>query len=457
MMTDPVVSRDFRPFMIPPLVRRIRNVAGGIALAGGLWLCGCAATESAEATELTEERSEAAQPEETARAARPEARSEARADASRPSEVSRPSAAETRNDGRAARERQVEEVERRYVIGPITARELGYRIQWQNSFVGERPQMIEVEGDAIFVLDRENFLTRLERDNGRRVWRLPVAESIQEIFGVTYVPERERVYVTTGGEILVFDSANGSQIARQRLERIVGAAPVRVGDYFLYGSRNGQLVWHSHAVGYQWRSYQVAGAVRVPPVVADNAVAVAGSDGRVSVHDLRSTNRLWTKQLLGPVEARPAIGRGTVYVAGTDQHLWAFDLMSGRSVWRHLSESTLRESPVYVRDQLFQQIPGQGLVRFEPRPERPDGRILWASPDVRGSVFVHRGERMLVWDRESRTMAVVDPRRGGLISESRLDQASTLATSDPHGSEVYALSRDGRLVKLVPLHGEARR
>ncbi len=447
MMIDSVCrTLTFSPLSsglaFPPKIGKrpsVRQLAVLPVLAAGLWLHGCAAPDRADDTAADTAAATA-----TAEADRREREDSRTADRVDP--------------GQADREAQVRRVEERYVIGHISSREFGYRIEWQNPFVGIDPHLIEVADDAIFVLDRENFLTRIERENGREVWRLPVAEPVMEILAITYLPDRERVYLTVGGEILVFDAGNGLQIGRQRLERIAGTPPVPAGNFFLYGSRNGQLVWHSHTVGYQWRSYQVAGAITAMPSIAGNYVAVAGSDGTISVHDLRSTNRLWTKQVLGPVVTRPAIGASTIFVSGTDQHLWAYDLVTGRNVWRYLSQSRLTAPPIFVREQLYQQIPDRGLVRFEPRTDRPDGRIIWTSPDVRGTVLAHRGERLLVWDRENRVMDVVDPQRGGKITTASLSQVHRIIATDPEGSEIYALSRDGRLVKLLPLHGgQARR
>ncbi|TVQ50866.1 MAG: hypothetical protein EA377_13760, partial [Phycisphaerales bacterium] len=184
----------------------MRHLAVLPVLTAGLWLHGCAATERTDEN-----------------AAAP-----ATAEADEREQKDRP-VADRREPGRMDREEQVRQVEERYVIGHISSREFGYRIEWQNPFVGVDPHLIEVADDAIFVLDRENFLTRIERDNGRQVWRLPVAEPVMEILAITYLPDRERVYLTVGGEILVFDAGNGLQIGRQRLERIAGTPPVLAG------------------------------------------------------------------------------------------------------------------------------------------------------------------------------------------------------------------------------------
>ena len=70
------------------------------------------------------------------------------------------------------------DLERDYLVGPEAARKLGLRIVFQSQTHPEQGSGIKrmsVQADAIFVLDGVNFLTRLRRANGQRLWRLPVA------------------------------------------------------------------------------------------------------------------------------------------------------------------------------------------------------------------------------------------------------------------------------------------
>jgi hypothetical protein len=57
--------------------------------------------------------------------------------------------------------------ERRALIGPTAARELGYRIDWQFAGAGTASKHFEVQGDSVFVLDSRNVLMRLDRQRGK--------------------------------------------------------------------------------------------------------------------------------------------------------------------------------------------------------------------------------------------------------------------------------------------------
>ncbi len=341
-----------------------------------------------------------------------------------------------------------------YLIGPLAARDLGYRIDWQRRTLisaNSGIKTITVQGDSVFVMDGRNFLSRLRREGGEQLWRVPVADALDEIHGITFMPRMERVFITSGGVVLVLDSDTGSQIAKQRLEQIANTEPIVSGQFFLYGARNGQICWHSYLVGHQWRGYQVSQSIQLTPLLVDGAVIVVGSDGRIMVLDAGFASQIWSKKLLDVVTAPPAAGSRQVYVAGQDQHLWAFDLDTGRNTWRYLTEDPLSEGPVLLGDQVYQQIPREGLVCFEAEPvDAPDGVVVWKASQVRGSVVGRRAGNLLVWDKEQRRLELVTAEQGAVALRLDLPGIKFLLTNTRQSTDLFAAGNDGRVVRLVP-------
>lgn len=341
------------------------------------------------------------------------------------------------------------ELEKQHVIGPDAARELNHFLDWQNIDAGRNIKHLSVQNDSVFALDRDNFLTRIKVEDGTRMWRVAVADPIEEILGVKFIDHY--VYVTTGGAILVLDGSNGTQIGKQRLTTIASTQSEEAGPFLLYGSRNGQLVWHSRAVGQPWKSYQVSHFIHLPPIVAQNYIVVVGAAGRVMVFSASNATQIWGKQLLDGVVAEPKIGNGIVYLAGLDQYLWAYDLSSGRNLWKYLTESPLREAPFVAGDRVYQHIPGKGLVAFDAAPQdSPGGVKRWEAAGVNGNVVKQAGSELYVWDARARRLSVVDAARGSLIKTLDLPQADRLITAGENNADIYAASNDGRIVRLVP-------
>lgn len=342
----------------------------------------------------------------------------------------------------------INEAERRFVIGPVAASEFDYTVQWQSPNSGRNARLFKAQGDSVFVLDDQNYLTRLDRESGRRIWRTSAAEPVQEIISINYIGDR--VYLISGGRIIELDADSGAQVGLQRLEKIANTPPVELGQFLVYGSRDGQIIWHSYEVSYQWRAYQISPSIRLKPLYIDGYLVTVGNDGRVAVHNASNASMLWDKRLLDAVEAPPAAGNGAVYVAGLDQHLWAYDLRSGRNIWRHLTESPLRQAPVLINDHVYQQIPEKGLVCFEALPlDSPGGEINWEADDIRGEVLAARNSRLLVWAEQDGQLTIADEQRGGVIQTLNLRQTDKLYSSDLDGGELFAVNNDGRVVRLL--------
>lgn len=337
------------------------------------------------------------------------------------------------------------------LIGPSKARDLGYRVDWQYPVAGPNIKFLTVHGDSVFTMDEKNYLTRIDREDGTRVWRIPVSYPLAEIQGITYLPNYQKVLVTSGGALFVLNSSDGSQIDKQTLKNIANTEPIALGEHILYGSRNGQLTWHSHLIAFHFRGYQVARSINVKPILRGNVAVVAGNDGEIMVLDINSASQYWNKKLLDGIVAEPTIGNGAIYVAGLDQHLWAFDIGTGRNLWRYLTESPLVDSPVQIGDRVFQQVPTVGLVSFEALPfSKPGGQIDWTNPDVSGNVLTQRNGNLFCWDDTNKKLNVITALRGGNVSTLDLPNIDILLASSLNEGEFYASDRDGKIIRLVP-------
>lgn len=351
--------------------------------------------------------------------------------------------------GAVAERNLIAQLDQQYVIGPTVANELNYRIAWQSSEGGLNPKVFTIDGDSIFVLDDRNVLTRLRIEDGQRVWRANVAAPIEEIMGVNMVGER--VYVTAGGAMMVLDANNGAMVAKHDFTKIANTPAVRSDTFLIYGSRDGQVVWHAYDVGHLWRSYKVAHSMHVPPVHVNGILAVVGNDGTLMVLNAADATRLWSRKLLDPVVAKPTIGDGIVYVAGQDYHIWAYDLATGRNIWRVMTDSPLDSSPVLVGDRVYQYVPGTGLMCLDAYAfDAPGGRVLWTSPDVTGSVVMERRGNLVTWDAKRKAISIIEPTRGSIVTDVTVPQVHQLLTGGEGGNEFFAISKDGRVIRLSP-------
>ena len=342
----------------------------------------------------------------------------------------------------------VAQADQSHVIGPTLANSIDYRVAWQNEEIGRNLRLLTVQGDSVFGLDEKNYLTRVRVDDGQRLWRIQVAAPVEEILGLNVVGHN--VSLTTGSALLVLDGATGAQIGKQPFEKIANTWPVEYGQFLIYGSRNGQVIWHSHQIAYQWRGYAVAQSIQLTPLLVKDFLVAVGNDGMVMVLNAATATQYWSKRLLDKVVAMPAADQNAVYVASMDQHLWAYDMTTGRNLWRVLTESPLTDSPTLIGDRVYQQIPSEGLACFNAMPfDSPGGERIWTSKGLRGNVIAKRRDDVFVWDAAAKKLQLVESKRGAVIKIVELPRADKLLVAGKDNSDLYAASKDGRLVRLV--------
>lgn len=344
----------------------------------------------------------------------------------------------------------VAQLDRDYVIGPTVAGELNYRIAWQYPGSSTAPlKGIGLRGDSVYTLDKQNFLTRVTIADGRKQWRVQVSDAVLDIMSLNVIGDR--VYLTAGSEMLIFDALNGTQTGRWSLEKVAGTQPAEFGDFLIYGTRGGELVWLQRGMGFMWRAYAVGPSVKVPPAIRSGVVGAVDTTGVVIMLNAATATQIWSHRLLDPVVCKPVIGEDMVYVAGTDQTLYGYDLRSGRMLWHVLTESPLTSSPTLAGDKLYQQIPDHGLACYNAVPvDLPGGEFFWRNDKVTGNVILERKGDLFAWDAQTKRLAIVESTRG--LSKSNLDlpQADFLIIGGASGDEIYAANKDGRVVRLVP-------
>ncbi len=345
----------------------------------------------------------------------------------------------------------VAELERTALIGPSLARRLGYRMMWQMPGDGHELLYIRPDNDAVFLLDKQNYLTRVNRKTGQTIWQKEVLEPATRVLGLNYTPSLGFVHVMTQGDIYVLNAGTGNVTRRDELIAIAATPGTLAGPFVLYGARSGRLVWYGAKVGFIWKSYRVSSHMHLRPQLRNGKVVAVGSGGVVMCLDVEKAIQLWSAKMLNEIEVLPAVTDTTIFVAGLDQHLRAFDLQSGSLLWSKIFETPLRNPPTVINDQLFISIPSLGLVSYDAQPVAKGlGKQLWSNADVAGNVIGQRGENLLVWDDQSKRLTIVERAHGTVVDKVDLPHITNLIIDQLVDGTIYAANRAGTMIQLAP-------
>ncbi len=355
------------------------------------------------------------------------------------------------------------ELDQRYAFGPTAARQIGYRIAWQAT-IGDPIRRVDAFAGDVYALDSGNRLTRIDQATGDLIWTTTAADPNDRVWGVTpgIAPfnglpwgqnDADRLYVTADPVVMELDYATGSVVGRQDLEKVPATDVIRFGSYLIFGTNNGQIVWHQFLVGQEWRANQLLGPIEATPtLVGSDNIAAASKGGTVLLLDAKSAGRVWGDKVFSGVSAPLTAGGGFVFVAGKDQYLWAFDARNGRTSWRYFTQSPLDTAPIYVDTAkggvVLQWVENEGLVCLEANPgDTIEGAARWRIPDARGEGIGMIGDRVVLWDAPNHDLRVVDLDQGAVTRKISLPQVSELSMI---GDSILAVGEDGRIVRLDP-------
>lgn len=343
-------------------------------------------------------------------------------------------------------------------------RDISYRIDWVNQKTANDLRLTTISGDIIYAIDTFDHLVSYDIDTGRWLWSSPVGNHIYRLLGINTNETAGQVYVNAVGAVFIFESATGNLPTRtahqveeatdkpvQKLNWSANTPGIMEGSILLYGSRNGDLVWHDCSIGFSSQTYAIGNIMQTPPALSGGIVVATSGDGSVAAVNLKSARALWRIKLLDAVVATPIISKGTVYIAGKDQYLRAIDLYTGRPRWKFLTAAELTDAPYLQGDALYQRVPGVGLICFNAFAPDITGEKRWTAKNVNGIVLTtSRNGRLLCWDQENRLLQEIDPAFGSITSTLQLSSVRELLVDNPIHGNLYLVTDDNAIIKLIP-------
>jgi outer membrane protein assembly factor BamB len=156
----------------------------------------------------------------------------------------------------------------RYVVGPATADDFGYRIVWQTEPLATRDAHLEVmnaTADSAWFGDSAGSIVRIRRDNGETVWRSSTYQGTDRMLSLDYLPSErhDNVYVVTELSSVALDATTGSLIRKTRFAQLPACAPAVFGPTMIFGTNTGLASWFQYSSGYNWRSTTLGGHVNL--------------------------------------------------------------------------------------------------------------------------------------------------------------------------------------------------
>lgn len=249
-----------------------------------------------------------------------------------------------------------------------------------------------VIGDGVvFAMDSKGYVTAHDAANIDKIkWtsKSAVDKDESDILGGGLAFDNGRIYITTGrGNVFAINATDGKEIWKQSIGIPLRAAPKSLGgkiyalsvdnQFFALDAETGKQLWNHRGIN------ENAGFLAsISPAVSESVVIAPYSSGEIHALDTQSGQDLWNDSLLKPhrtaatsvfsgIGGNPIIRDEAVYVAGSDGFVAAFLLINGRRIWEQDISSL--NTLWFAGDFIYMISSESELVCLY----RADGRIKW--------------------------------------------------------------------------------
>ncbi len=333
-------------------------------------------------------------------------------------------------------------------IEPKPARLLGYVPNWAVNLDLPKGQSIssvtvlEPLGLAVVVERPTNLVSGISLRDGSIVWRQVIGTREESIFRAHVVNESQ-LLVNSEKRAFVLAAADGRIEGLSNLMSTVVSDPVVVGQYAIFGGRNGQVFAHDLNAGFTKWAYKLNAAILTGPVQSGaNNVFVADSTGSYAMFDGTDGTLLWKNRTWGAVTAQPQVALAGVYVACRDSALYSFNRTTGLDNWIYRVTRPLTAPPFPVGRLILQPVPGDGIHAVS----ASDGTLQWKLvEDVTPIRMV--GDAVLVHGESGLQLLSVED---GAVVESVPTLPLVTVELGPDNSLIL-VTPTGRLMRLNPM------
>lgn len=267
--------------------------------------------------------------------------------------------------------------------------------------------------------------------------------------------------VTTDGDVVALDLADGDVLWQTSLGTPAYGTPVVAGDRILIGTDVGLA-----AVGLDGKTqWTLEGApIEAAPLVLDAVAYVGDRDGKVLAVDIVGGTLIWEAVTAGPVLASVVRARDSVVVGSSDGGIYALDPATGEPRWTWSASAPIR-AVMAGRDRIFVCAGRELIALDDDAPEaarwRTDvGAIVETPPSLSGGVVVvgaAHGALVGLDTTDGSQLFRTElgaPIRGDIaVTNNRLVVPATsngLEVVDRAGKSVWTFRTDGLVVGVVP-------
>ncbi len=341
---------------------------------------------------------------------------------------------------------------------------IGVRKLWSTS-VGsgsseDRVKLVPyIQGNRVYVADREGVVKALDSSSGRIVWS--VEKEGLEISGGPGAGEGLVLIGTSNGEVVALSEQDGSEKWRARVSSEVLSVPKAGRGVVVVHTIDGKLYAMDASDGkLKWvydRSIPVLTLHgNSSPVISGSAVICGFASGKLISFDLESGQQIWESTIAVPtgrselermvdIDGDPVVQSGMIYVATYQGQLAAVVEDTGDVVWRRKLSSYAGLGADF--ENLYVSDAEDMVWAIDPK----NSSSMWKQSKLRGrklSAPAVLGEYVVVGDFEG-YLHWMSPEDGRMVARIRVGDEPITTPPVIDGKVAYVLGDGGELAAIA--------
>lgn len=319
------------------------------------------------------------------------------------------------------------------------------KVMWQHNLPlrdGETLERLVVFGSRIYVLSSRNYLSCLDRNDGRVVFSSFIGPAGLPVAGL--VPYQDGLVSVIGNKLVEINPEFGTKQSSMNVVYGITCPAVRNDSYFYVAGGDKRI--HALRAEDKVQVFQVAAQNNsgIVSVIADNDFVVFGTDaGNVICILPDRPRRLWQFDVPGKIGGDLVRDGEWLFLASEDTRVYKLDIFKGDLEWSYQTEAILDAPPQVGGSVVYQYVQDVGLTALG----KDSGSFLW---QVSGGIGLasESGDKAYVITKAGTLVAMDNARRRQLYAVG-LGGASRYATNTAD-SKIYVADEAGRLACLQP-------
>lgn len=312
--------------------------------------------------------------------------------------------------------------------------------------------------DFIYASDKEGRVYSFDKASGKRQWKINLKQEITGGVGA----DRDSVYVgTPQGRVVALSREDGAVRWVGQVSSEVLSTPQSNGVIVAVQTIDGRLFGLDAETGEErWQYSETLPVLTLrgtaSPIVTDQAVVAAFSNGKVAAISVLDGSLFWNQRVargsgvneldrLVDIDGSPVLIGSQILSSSYQGNIVALDARTGRINW--LKANSSYQSPAVVGSRLivsgsdgdlhaFDVTTGRGLWRNK----QLLNRSLSAPQNVAGFVAVADYQGYVY---------IIDPQAGVILNKKRIDSDGIRSDMITEDKTLYILGNDGELAALV--------